>query len=369
MSLALEKITEKAQEEISEAFYSSAQENAEASNGLLVAYRPDFIRFPYQSLSVRKDRREVVGSPLDSKRTFEVAQLVDKRCEGLEQAFIDSDESSGALSLISNVLVTGGSSILGTDHQEISDIAFFAAGNSAVLRDRGANHNSALMLSKAASDYMGVNLESFDWPLETVIGYLGSLGLQVLDDNTIPVRDFLRLAVDKQHLVIPNTGSFANLRGLQEDAVEAHNDKVKKDIFNSMSRKGLANRLPTVLYIALPGTKNKKLDVGEYWKNYQIPGYHETIPENLPTNVDDVDVIGKISSGVCDYASESLTFAATLRIGKERKPLVAIDPRAEVLNENNKILLIARKLISMVDEIDGTTTVYDVRGNLKTVKQ
>ena len=81
---ALEIITEKAQADIAEAFHASAVVNAEASGGLLRAYEPDFERFPYQSLSLRKDRRTVAGDPLPPKKAFEVAELIDPRCRGLE---------------------------------------------------------------------------------------------------------------------------------------------------------------------------------------------------------------------------------------------------------------------------------------------
>jgi hypothetical protein len=361
---ALEKITARAQSEVAEAFYESARTNAEASGGLLKAYAPDFERFPYQSLSFRKDRRIVDGEPLSPKKAFEVAQLVDPRCKGLELAFEDCQARSGALSSMANVIMSGQNIVPSTDHLDLVDIAFFAVGASASLHNKGAAHRSGLVLSKAASDYLGVDLESFDWPLDTVKEYLTELGLECLEDNTVPVRDFLKLAVDLQFLVIPNTGSFSSLRGLQEDAVEAHNALVKRDINNSMSRRGMSQNDPMALYVALPGTKTKQLDLPAYRRNEVVPGFHETFPEHIPAETMRANVIGRISTGVCEYASDGLAYASIIRLENNKAPYVAIDPEFEVLRDDVSVLSAVRKLMKLIDARDNTTTLYDIKGNL-----
>ena len=361
------ELTEKAQAEIADAFYTSAQSNAATSNGLLVAYEPNFDRFPYQSLSFRRDRRFVEGHPLGQKKTFEVAEFVDKRCKGLESAIISADIESGAVESIHNILDSGQDVVVGMDHLEIVDLAFLAAGASAVLRSRGANHKSGMILSKAASDYMGVDLKLFEselMPFKVISDYVEGLGIEVLEDGTVPVRNFLKLAVDYQFLVIPNTGSFAELRGLQEEAVTIHNSEVKKDIKGKMTRRSVKRNPPLALYIAKPGTKNKPLDLNAYWTNMQIPGYHETIPEHLRTDVESVGVVGKISEGVIDYSKLGLTFPATVRLRNGEQPLVKFDSRPINIKDTDRLRLFAERLIQLTDSIDGTTSLYDIKGNL-----
>ncbi len=363
---SLAEITEKAQADIAEAFYVNAQANADASNGLLIAYAPDFERFPYQSLSVRKDRRLVVGNPLGVEDTFSVASVVDKRCKGLEDAIIKADLETEAIEALQNTLDSGTNAIIGSDHLEIVDIAYMACGISAELRKREAAHRSGLVLSKAASDYMGVDIKSLvtkKMPLDFIKEYLSSLGIEVLPDNTVPVRNFLKLAVDLQYLVIPNTDSFANLRGIQQDAVELHNKEVKRDIISATAKRQLASKPPLMLFVAFPGTKTRKLDTARYWQNMQVPGYHATIPEHLPTDVDDINVIGRFADGVVDYAKNCLTFPTTMRLSPEDSPRIGMDNRPINIKSTNRLHLFAHRLIQLVDRVDSSTSVYDKNSN------
>ncbi len=360
---SLSEITEKAQAEIAEAFYANAQSNANASNGLLIAYEPDFKRFPYQSISIQHDRRLIKGNPLDPDSAFAVAEVVDKRCKGLEDAIEQADSENGALTMAEQVVDAGSNVLFGTDHLEIVDIAYFACGVSAFLRKRQAAHRSGLILSKAASDYMGVdvkNLASESLPYEVIKDYLEALNLTILEDGTVPVRDFLKLAVDMQFLVIPNTESFSGLRGMQAEAVQLHNWEVKSDISAHMSKRRLKSRDPLVLYVAMPGTKTKKLDTQKYWQNMQIPDYHRTIPEHLPTNIDDINVIGKFADKITDFTAGALTFASTLRLRTDHQPLVKVNAHPIHIDTVDRVNSFASRLIELVDSIDGTTSVYDM---------
>lgn len=360
---SLTELTERVQADIAEAFYENAQINAKASNGLLVAYEPDFRRFPYQSLSIQHDRRMVKGHPISPEDAFDVAEVVDKRCRGLERSFKEADDENGVITTAEQLVDAGSNVIFGTDHLEIVDIAYFACGMSATLRKKGAQHRSGLILSKAASDYMGVdikNLATEKLPFEFIKSYLGTLGLEVLEDGTIPVRNFLKLAVDLQFLTIPNTESFSGLRDMQQDAIRLHNAEVKSDITSQMSKRRLKARPPLALYVAMPGTKTKKLDTAQYWQNMQIPSYHRTIPEHLPTNVDDIDVIGKFADKVTDFTSGALAFASTMRLRNNERPTVKVDTSPIHIDTVERLNTFAGKLIRLVDSVDGTTSVYDM---------
>lgn len=369
MSL-LANVTEKSQRNFAEAFEASAIENAKKSNDLLVPYKPDIHRFPYQSISIQPNRRRVHGTPLPPEDAFKTISFLDPRCSELHLAL--KDETNEALTAISENLSLGNNIAIGTDHLLIQDVAYLGVGISSEITSLGQQHKSGLVLSKAASDYMGVNLEKFiseSLSFDVISRFITGLGLKIEEVDglqTVPVRDFLSIGFHLQYLVIPNSGSFANLRETEKEVISLHNGMVKKDINKDAGERGIRrNQIPLVLYYVASGTKIKYLDVNEYWEGYKIPGNYHTIPEHLDTKFDEVAILGKIPEGVTDYTSEMLTFAATMRVHDDRtRPDVRIDEVPTRVHDPNSIKAYAKRLVELVAKIDDTPTYYDVKGNL-----
>ncbi len=361
----LNNILVKTQAEIAEALYASAQANAGTTEGLLVPVAPG--TYDYQPISVVRNHYSSTSKPQDPDVVLAVAEILSPMTKNIPEQLDELNEKTSVIDDQIELIRSGQNMVLGTDHLTLLDIAFFGAIHSARLKKGGAQHRSILIASKAV-DYMAVDTKSFNLPPDIIKDYLENLGLELQEDGTVPVRDFLGIAFDELYLSIPSTGSFTDLRKIQSEAVAAHNGLVKEKL--RRSTKVRAKKLPTSLYIAMSGTKTKLLDRGRYKDGAKVPNFYRPYPPDF--NLDqEVEVIGRFSPAVLGFLGNALTYAATLRLGEEQSTTqVAIDQHPIALRDPEDLERYGEKLVGLVNSINnGPLTIYDSSGNLPTYKK
>lgn len=354
----LERITERAQDQIMGSMYESATVLADNSDGLFCAYEPDLERFPYLSLSVSPSHYRIDGKPIADVDTSDlVASQVDSRYEKLPEVLDVYDQDTKALTQIGNALRSGQNVALGLEHGELIDVAMAEVGVSNYLRRQNIAHKSALIVSKAI-DFMGVNIDSLNIAPDISRAFLTGLGVRVEDDNTVPVRDFLAIAADVTYLTIPSTKTFANIRGLQHQAVKMFNERSTRSIDEDMSSSGDS---PTLLGVAVPGTTVKLLDFGALDDDNQY--------EYLDFSNKQTEVVGYISPGIIKFMKRALTYATAIRLD-ETPPKVCIDKDFLCLQEAKDVEKLASSLVEISKLLDPNKEyVYDQRGDLPTIRK
>lgn len=326
--------------------YESASVLADSSDGLFCAYEPDSERFDYHNISRSISSHKIEGAPIaDIDQSDSVATVVDSRYAGLPLAIEECDESTGVIEQIANVLRSGQNVSLGLEHGELIDVAMAEVGVSNALRRRRVAHKSGLIVSKAI-DFMGIDVNSFGLPHDITKTFLAGLGIEMEDDNTVPVRKFLALATDRTYLTIPSTQTFSAIRRSQEHLIKSFNEKSCGLIEKDMRRASQSDE-PMLLCVAVPGTTVKLLD------NDQTDGSDETI-----------EVIGKISSGVTRFMNKSLTYATAIRLD-ESPPIVCIHKDFLCLRTADDVSNLANKLIQIVSGLEPDKMfIYDEYGDL-----
>lgn len=355
----LERITERAQDQIMGSMYESAKVLADSSNGLFCAYEPDLDRFPHLSLSVSPSHYRIDGRPIADIDTSDlVASQVDSRYEKLPDSLESYDRHTGALTQIGKVLRSGQNVAMGLEHGELIDVAMAEVGVSNHLRRQRVAHRSALIVSKAI-DFMGVNIDSLNISPDIASAFLTGLGVGVEDDNTVPVRDFLALAADATYLTIPSTKTFADIRGYQGQAVKMFNDWSIKTMQKDMDRE--SGGQPTLLGVAVPGTTVKLLDFGALDEDHEY--------KYLDFSDRQTEVVGHISPGITKFMGAALTYATAIRLD-ETPPKVCIDKDFLCVSTEDDVTELAASLIKISKSLDPAKEyLYDSTGDLPTIRK
>lgn len=364
-----ENLTEHAQRQIMGALYESAATHAELSGGFFVAYEPDLKRFGYQSLSANPNHYRLNGEPLDPGMSDAVAATVDKRYAGVPGAVRELDSRTGVVTQIGHVLASGQNVVLGSEHGELVDVPFGLVGVSNRLREQGVAHRSGMIVSKAI-DFLGINAEALPAPIDVIESYLGSIGIAIEDDGTIPARSFLRIAAEVTYFTVPSTQSFKNIRKLQQTGIRKFNEHVSEQIAEDMDESRKSDQDPLLFMIALPGTVNKLLDKEGYTAGQDLGGNYQTVPSVIDVRDDRrIEVVGSISPGVARFLGRALTYATVVRLD-ELNPKVAIDKDFVCVSSAESVLTIASKLVNLAGIIEPEKLfAYDTKGNLPLLRK
>lgn len=343
---------EKSQKQVLDAMYESASVLAENSDGMFHAYEPNPDRFKYHSILPLKHNYRVEGAPIPNiDDSDSIASIVDSRYEKLPEAIDLHEQNTGAITQISNVLRSGQSVALGLEHGELIDVAMAEVGVSNALRRRGIEHRSALVVSKAI-DFMGVNIEYLGIPPDYVKTYLAGIGIEVNDDDTVPVRDFLSIAAHAIYMTIPSTKTFADIRAIQEVAIKTFNARSTEALSKEIDS---SDPFPVLLGVAVPGTTVKILDT-----------------DQIESDDDDerpIEVIGQISPGITKFMSGALTYATAIRLD-ETPPLVQIHKDFLCVKDKGDIDSLAERLVEVASELEPDKRfVYDGSGDLRVIRK
>ncbi len=365
----IDSLTTHAQTEITEALYNSAAVLSENSAGVFHAYEPDFKRFGYQSLSANPHHFRLKGAPLDVDTANNLATVVDNRYKELPNAIARYDETTGRVARVGSILESGQNVILGGEHGELVDVPLGLLGISNYLRRQNVAHRSAMIVSKAI-DYLGVNLDAFNAPQELIEVYLTGLGIPIEPDNTVTVRNFLRVAADRIYFTVPSTQTFADIRKVQQTGIKQFNSLVLHNVKSDMSRRGIRHSPPMLLDVALPGTVTKNLNLSVYAQGAGLEGNYVTIPPEFSYEPDDmVEVIGHINSGITDITKEALLYVMSLRLHATR-PQVSISDEFFYVEDKDDVNKVAASLLALVQGLDpDTKIIYDRKGNLPLIRK
>lgn len=360
-----EKFTEDAQKEIMGSMYESAKVLADNSNGLFCAYEPNLDKYKHQSLLPIPSHYSVEGRPIPSVDDSDtLATMIDSRYAGLPSSIEAHDEATGAVQLIGEDLIYGQNVALGLEHGELIDVALAEVGMSNILRRRNIAHRSGLIVSKAI-DYMGVNIDYFGVSPDDLKKYFDSIDAQIdiEDDGTVQVRNFLKVAADITYMTIPSTKTFEDIRAAQKDNIRLINNrvisKINKDMKVTGNKRHPWNKKindPLLLGVALPGTTVKLLDFGGLDEDHEF--------QFLKLSGKQTEVVGHISPRITDFMKGAITYATAIRLD-DSPPKVHIDKDYLYLKNEEQVEELAAKLVKISKLLNPDVEyLYDKDGNL-----
>jgi hypothetical protein len=371
----LTTITEIAQERIMASLYRSAQDIAAESDGFFVAIKPDLNRFGYQSISASREHYVIEGSRLPVDDLDGLAGLIDGRFPAIAAAISRTDDESAILTGPRRTLDGGRSVFLAGPHSEFIDIARDTVAVSNQFRRQKVAHRTGLIASKAAIDYLGVNLESFNFPPEVVKLYMESIGVPIEPDNTATVHNFIKVAFNRTYLTIPATQSQEDLRRRERTAVQWHNHLVTNAIHSDIEEfeedfdKKSADKKDTedwgamLLAAAFTGSMIKNLDRVAYEGGKDIKGFYEVFPPELPDGNEPIEVLPHISSRTSDVTRGSAVYAFAV-LPDVDNPKVAIDRDVHYVRKPEHVQDLAISLMGLLRQLDPSIRmVYDSKGN------
>lgn len=343
-----------------DSMHESATTLAENSGGLFSVYEPG--RFGHQTLSINPSHYRVDGQPIEDVPTSDaVAGIVDARYKLLPEVIEEHDKSTGAFTQMGHVLRSGQNVGIGMGHAELIDIALYGVGTSNFFRRREINHRAVLVASKAI-DFLGVDIERLGIDPELASVYLKGLGVEVQpEDNTVQVRDFLRLAFDNVYLTIPSTKTFSKIRGMQSDAIKWFNGLSTSSLKKALDRSNEGGSSPILLNVALPGTTMKRLDTGAMTEEQRI---RYGIEENQ-----EVEVIGAINPAVSKFMGQVLLYASEIRLDHV-PPAICVDKDFVCLKNQEDMFAAADKLLGCSAALEPAKKfVYDDSGELPVIRK
>lgn len=352
-------ITAKAQSEIMDSMHESATTLAENSGGLFSVYEPG--RFSHQTLSVTPSHYRVDGHPIEDVDVSDtVAGIIDSRYSLLPSVIEEHDQSTGAFTQMGHILKSGQNVGIGMGHAELIDIALYGVGTSNFFRRRGINHKAVLVASKAI-DFLGVDIEKLQIDPEFTAVYLKGLGVDVEPDNTVQVRDFLRLGFDHIYLTVPATRTFSKVRGVQGAGIKWFNSQSTSSLEKALDRSNEGKNSPTLLNVALPGTTMKRLDIEAMSEGKR----HEYGVEAGQ----DVEVIGAINPAIARFMGQVLLYASEIRLDHV-PPAICVDKDFVCLSSEEDMPAIAGKLVGCSASLEpGKKFIYDESGELPVIRK
>lgn len=350
-------LTAKVQGEIIDALYDSAATLAEGSDGLLQAYRPDLKRFGYQSLLGLHHHFQIDYQPIGDTDTADaVASQIDRRYRNLPAALEQYNQMHGTLDQMGELMRGGQNVALGMEHADLFDILLGEVGISNHFRRQHIPHRPILIASKAM-DFLGVRLEALDIRSELAKPILRGFGVDLEPDNTIPVRQFLGKAATV-YLTIPDTKTFADIRGLQRKTIEQFNRKAMGGLMKELRKDKAA---PALLGVAAPGTTVKKLN---------IPALDDGQKRQLGIEPgDDVEVIGRINPGIRAFLKRAVTYATAIRLDDD-PPKIAIDKDFMCVATKDDVNTLASKLVTLASSLEPHKKfIYDEMDELPVIRK
>lgn len=325
------KLLEKHESQIHESLHEWAAEHTKSHERLvLLDINPD--KYPHQRIL----NHTVQGTPLEPLAIDSVAQNIDNRYSELAQAV---EKNHKSLRIAKAIIDSQQNLILGTDHQELVDIALIMANITSRLRQKGANLDSGLIANKMAA-YLGVEMHS---------------------GEIIPATNVLSLAFNETYLTLPSTISSKDKLSLPRRVISAYNGRViDRGIINRLratSRIGKA----MLLGVALSGTINKRLNMDEYNQSQHLIRIE---PEQQQATL----IIGRANIGTLKFMKRALTMVAgsqlqpdNTRVDISDEPLY-ISTKEELSNAMNSIATIRNH------QDTSHHYVYDMNGNLPVIR-
>jgi hypothetical protein len=215
-------------------------------------------------------------------------------------------------------------------------------------------------------DFLAIDLQNFDSIRPAVETLLHNANVSIEDNGLVYARNILARAFHIQYLTIPNTQSTSSLRTGSTYVIKRYNGHVRSEAEIDMRHRMIGRRKPPIfLHIATPGTINKKLDVTKFHQDRRRNVYNYFSLQHPDTFEEDrVEVIGGASEGILGFCMHALTYAIAAKMNFET-PKLAIDPHHIVLNSPDKIPILGKKQITLLDTINPAMThVLDIGRNL-----
>lgn len=325
------KYIEKYEAQIHEDLHNWAAEHTNSHEKLvLLDIDPD--KYPHQKIL----EHTVKSHPLDPVVVDAVATQIEPRYPDFIEAV---EENPKALRIAGSILNSKQNLIIGTDHQELVDIALLMAYLSSSLRQKGTNLNSGLIANKMAA----------------------YLGVQIDENTTIPATDLLGMAFDEVYLTLPASQSAKERLSLPRQFAS----RINKTVIE----KGILMRLKTtrrlgkamLLGAALTGTVNKELDTSKY---ESLANVEYINPEQANTT----QVLGRVNTGVLGFMKNGLTMVAGTQLEPGNIKVTISDEPLYV--DNQQLLESAMQTIAEIRNQQDTKHhyVYDKAGNLPVKK-
>ena len=325
------KFLERYEDQIHTDLHAWANEHTHSHDKLvLLDIDPD--KYPHQRLL----NHTVRSQPLEPVVIDTIATQIEPRYPD----FIEAVESNPkALRIAGAILNSKQNLIIGTDHQELVDIALLMAYLSSSLRQKGTALSSGLIANKMAA-YLGVEIDN---------------------NVTIPATDLLGMAFDEVYLTLPASQSAKERLSVPRQLAS----KLNKAVID----KGISHRLKStkrlgkamMLGAALTGTVNKELDAS----SYQPFGEIEYVSQ---AQVDHTQVLGRANIGVLDFMKNALTMVAGTQL-EQGNIKVTIDDEPLYVDSKELLESAMKKIADIRNQQDQNHHfVYDTYGNLPVKK-
>ncbi len=372
-----------------EMLQESASEHARLSNGFFVTYEvdpdsPDFESQQLHTATTIGDERAVhTGSPIDYTEADKVASIVEKRYKSLLRSGKQDAELQTTLKNMATLMKLkpeehdddypyGFNVTLGTGHEEITDILFGLVYVSNRLHELNTPHRSGIIISKAL-DFTGINTDILEFDDETVDAFALGLGLTVREDRSIHLLDFLSLAVDRIYRTIPDTPTFAELRGLHGAMVRGHSIGVLRRLWHDQDATVKEGISPLLLAVATSGSLTKILETEKFIATRSDVNY-ETLPE-IPDDIgpeDYIEIAGKIAPGVLKTMKRGLVYAQGMRLRDIDDPTpsqIKIHPEFLQVHNREHLDIYSELLMKVLGELANNPIVLDMIGNLPVTRK
>lgn len=325
------KFIEKYEAQIHEDLHNWAAEHTN-SHERLVLLPIDPTKYPHQRIM----EHTVHSQPLEPIALDPLVAQIEPRYPEFIEAV---EENPKSLRIAGAILNSRQNLIVGTDHQELIDIALLMAYLSSSLRQKGTSFSSGLIANKMAA-YLGVEMEK---------------------NVVVPLTDVLGMAFDEVYLTLPASQSAKERLSLPRQFASRVNKTVVE--------KGIIMRLKTtrrlgkamLLGAALTGTVNKELDESAYKPFGEI----EYIPQK---EIEHTQVLGRANIGVLAFMKNSLTMVAGTQLEKGNiKVTIADEP---LYIDSKELLESAMQKIAIIrsEQDPSHYYVYDSVGNLPVKK-
>lgn len=321
------KLLETNEAQIHESLHNWAEEHT-GSHERLVLLDIDPDRYPHQRIL----DHTIHGTPLEPIAIDSIAQSIDSRYAKLAHAV---EENPKSLRIAKAIIDSRQNLILGTDHQELVDIALIMANVTTRLRQQGSELDSSLIANKMAA-YLGVAMD---------------------DGEVIPATDVLAMAFNEAYLTLPATQSSKNKLSIPRRAVSAYNRRViERGIIHRLKATPRLGRA-MLLGVALSGTVNKQLDTGAYTPKQQTV---QIDPEHQP----DTLVIGRANTGTLKFMERALTMVAGTQLDKSDAQVKISDEPLYIADKDGLDGAMERIAAIRNEQDPEHHYVYDTYGNL-----
>ncbi len=312
--------------------YAWAKEHADLQPELFEILEINTDKYPHQDVLTHT----ITGTPLDPSLVDEIAAGIDNRYPEMYEAVASND---AALKRMGETLDVSLNTILGTDHIELTDIAFLTVAATSALKRQEHIFDTSIIVN----------------------GMIKFLGVKT-KDGVVPATELLSLAFNEVYLNIPTTVSGKQKMNIPRRVVTAYN--------NLLLDHGIERRLKhshrlgraVLMGAALPGTLYKQLDLSTYAPE---DTNEEPIPEELRSKT---KVMGRANRGMIRFMKHSLTTLATTHLEAGNITVTMSDIPLGITTDD-KLDEAMSTLSAMQDQLDPAHHhVYDKHGNLPVIR-